>query len=168
VPSASEGAWFVVDVRDAAWETNDALGAACFLEPPERPFEQLGVNVRVLQPGRTRWIYHSESEQEDFLVLAGECLLLVEEQERPLRAWDFVHCPPGTAHAFVPTGETPCVMVMVGARSPGHGYHYPRSEVALRHGVGVEVETTSPREANADLPAWRDGRPDGWDVLPWA
>jgi len=110
--------WFVVNVRDAAWETG-AFGDACFFENGQAPFEQLGISVRVLWPGRSRWLYHAESAQEDFLVLSGEALLLVEEAERPLRPWDFVHCPPGTAHAFVAVGERPCAIVMVGARPPG-------------------------------------------------
>jgi uncharacterized cupin superfamily protein len=165
--------WFVVNVRDAAWETNARLGAMCAFEGEEAPFPQLGINVRVLRPGESRWLYHAEQNQEDFLVLAGECLLLVGDEERPLRAWDFVHCPPGTAHAFVPTGEGPCVIAMTGARSrewPGLGFVYPRSELALRHGAGVETETTSPAEAWAQLgiPAWKLERPDGWDDLPWA
>jgi uncharacterized cupin superfamily protein len=165
--------WFVVNLRDAAWETNDVLGAACFFEAGEAPFAQLGVNVRVLQPGRRRWLYHAESSQEDFLVVAGECVLLVEGQERPLAAWDFVHCPPGTAHAFVPTGDSPCVIVMAGARTAaplGTGIVYPRDDLALHHGVGVEVETTSLAEAWDELgiPEWSDARPDGWAGLPWA
>jgi mannose-6-phosphate isomerase-like protein (cupin superfamily) len=47
---------------------------------------------------------HRESHQEDFLVLAGECTLLVEDQERQLQAWDFVHCPPDTEHIFIGAG----------------------------------------------------------------
>jgi uncharacterized cupin superfamily protein len=165
--------WFVLNVRDAVWDTHDTLGAACHFEGEEVAFAELGVNVRVLSPGRTKWLYHAESGQEDFLVLAGECLLLVEGEERPLRAWDFVHCPPGTAHAFVATGAGPCVIVMVGARPPGwpgSGIVYPRSEVALRHGVGIENETSSPAEAWAalGLREWRPGRPADWDALPWA
>jgi uncharacterized cupin superfamily protein len=165
---ATDG-WFVVNVRDAAWETNEAFGAACFFEGGE-PFAELGINVRVLSPGRSRLLYHSESAQENFLVLAGECLLLVEDEERPLRAWDFVHCPPGTAHTFVATGDAPCVLVMTGVRAgawPEEGIVYPRSELALRHGVGVQTETRSPTEALAAFPRWRRGRPDGWSALPW-
>lgn len=163
---ATEG-WFVVNVRDAAWETH-AFGEACFFENPESPFEQLGVNVRVLWPGRSTWLYHTESAQEDFLVLSGQALLLVEEVERPLRAWDFVHCPPGTAHAFVAVGEAPCVILMVGARPPEHTYRYPRSDLALRHGVGVEAETSSPEEALAGFPAWQPRRERQWLGLPWS
>jgi mannose-6-phosphate isomerase-like protein (cupin superfamily) len=102
---ATDG-WFVVNVRDAAWETNDCVGAMCAFEGESAPFADLGINLRVLQPGRTKLLYHAESTQEDFLVLAGQCLLLVEDEERPLTAWDFVHCPPGTGHAFVPSGAT--------------------------------------------------------------
>jgi uncharacterized cupin superfamily protein len=168
---ATEG-WFVVNVRDAAWETNAHFGAMCGFEGEDAPFPDLGINVRVLQPGRSKWLYHSEDRQEDFLVLFGECLLLVEEEERPLRAWDFVHCPPGTPHAFVPRGDGPCVIVMTGTRGgewPGKGIVYPRSALAIRHGVGVETEVRSPREAWAQLgiPVWKLERPDGWDDLPW-
>jgi uncharacterized cupin superfamily protein len=163
--------WFVVNVRDAAWETNAHLGAMCAFEG-EAQFPQLGINVRVLLPG-ARGLYHAEKGQEDFLVLAGDCLLLVEDEERPLRAWDFVHCPSATAHAFVATGESPCVIVMVGARGsewPAAGFVYPRSELALRHGVGVETEVSSPAEAWAQrsLPPWKLERPKGWEDLPWA
>jgi uncharacterized cupin superfamily protein len=166
---ATDG-WFVVNVRDAAWETGP-FGAGCFFESEAVPFADLGVNVRVLRPGQSRWLYHAESGQEDFLVLVGECLLLIEDEERRLCAWDFVHCPPATAHAFVATGEGPCVIVMTGARGPHwpeRGLVYPRSELALQYDVGVEQETTSPREAWAGLPEWRYARPDDWDELPWA
>jgi uncharacterized cupin superfamily protein len=161
--------WFVVNARDAAWEVH-AIGAACFFEGEQSPFEQLGVNLRVLWPGRSTWRYHSEGYQEDFLVIAGECVLLVDEEERLLKTWDFVHCPAGTAHAFVATGDGPCIIVMAGARDAEWpaGIVFPRSDLALRHGVGVETETTSPDEASAGLPDWRRERPEGWDELPWA
>jgi uncharacterized cupin superfamily protein len=94
-------------------------------------------------------MYHAESSQEDFLVLSGECLLLVEGQERRLKAWDFVHCPPETEHIFVAAGARPCVIVMVGARPEGQSVRYPVSELARKHGAGVETETTDPREAYA-------------------
>ena len=163
--------WFVVNVRDAAWETNDQLGAMCAFEGASAPFADLGINLRVLRPGG-RGLYHAEPTQEDFLVLAGRCLLLVEGEERPLTAWDFVHCPPGTEHAFVPAADGPCILAMAGApRSSSAGtFVYPRSELALRHGVGVETETSSPREAQSQLgfPAWRYQRPEDWNTLPWA
>jgi uncharacterized cupin superfamily protein len=113
-------------------------------------------------------MYHAESAQEDFLVLAGQCLLVIEEQERRLRAWDFVHCPAGTRHIFVGVGEEPCVIFMTGSRRDGKTILYPRSEAALAHGAGVEAETARPADAYAPFSPWRVGRPDRWAQLPWA
>jgi uncharacterized cupin superfamily protein len=162
---ATEG-WFVVNVRDGRWVTNDVLGDAFIVEGDNVPF-QVGYTIAVLQPGQAGGRYHHESDQEDFLVLAGECLLLIEEEERPLKAWDFVHCPPGTDHSFVGAGDGPCVIFMTGARGENKEILYPRSEVALRHGAGVETTTSSPAEAYAPFPKWKDGRPQSWDGLPW-
>ncbi|MBA3329515.1 MAG: cupin domain-containing protein [Actinobacteria bacterium] len=156
--------WFVVNVRDAAWVTSNTFGAACIFEGDEAPFADLGFTLGVLSPGQPSGLYHSEANQEDFLVLAGECLLLVEGEERPLRAWDFVHCPAGTEHIFVGAGDCPCLIFMAGARAnwPDKGILYPRSELALRHCAGVETETSSPREAYAPFPKWQPGRPETW------
>ena len=153
--------WFVVNVHDAAWVTNEAMGAACIFEGDDSPFAELGFTLAVLQPGQPSGMYHGEANQEDFLVLHGECLLLIEGERRLLRQWDFVHCPPWAEHAFVGAGEGPCVIFMCGARQREGGVRYPRSEVALRHGAGVEVETREPREAYARFPEWKPGRPAG-------
>jgi uncharacterized cupin superfamily protein len=170
--------WFVVNVGEAAWIRNDAFGGRCNFESgprvlAERPdlepqrFADTGFTLAVLEPGKPSGMYHAESLQEDFLVLSGTCLLIVEEQERPLRAWDFVHCPAGTHHVFVGTGESPCVIFMTGARREGRTIAYPRSEPALARGAGVERDTDSPAEAYADFASWRLGRPDDWGELPW-
>ena len=171
--------WFVVNAAEAAWIRNDAFGGRCefessrriLAERPEaepRQFPQIGFTLAVLEPGKPSGMYHAESAQEDFLVLAGTCLLLIEEQERPLRAWDFVHCPPGTRHAFVGTGDGPCVVFMIGARRDGATIVYPLSKLARAHGTGVESETDSPATAYAPFPHWRLGRPAAWADLPWA
>jgi uncharacterized cupin superfamily protein len=171
--------WFVANVGELAWITNDAFGAACTFEsdvpvvrgrPELEPleFEQLGFTLSVHAPGQTSGLYHGESNQEDFLVLAGECLLLIEGEERRLRAWDFVHCPPWTQHIFVGAGEGSCAIFMIGARTREKHIVYPESELARRHGGGVESETSSPGEAYAPFPHWRAARPEGWDELPWA
>ena len=170
--------WFVVNAGEAAWVRNEAFGGRCVFESSarvlaERPdveprwFEQVGFTLAVLEPGKPSGMYHAESSQEDFLVLAGTCLLLIEEQERELRAWDFVHCPPGTRHSFVGTGDGPCVIFMTGARREGDTIVYPRSEAALARGAGVEAETPEPSVAYAPFPHWRLGRPDAWEALPW-
>ena len=162
---ATEG-WFVVNVRDGRWMTNDVLGDAFVVEGDDVSFPEVGYTIGILQPGQAGGRYHHESDQEDFLVLAGECLLLIEEEERPLKAWDFVHCPPGTDHSFVGAGDGPCVIFMTGARGKNKEIVYPRSELALSHGAGVEKETSSPPEAYAPFPKWKDGRPQSWDGLP--
>jgi uncharacterized cupin superfamily protein len=145
---AGEG-WFVLNAREAKW-FDGHFGAYTRFEGETR-FTQLGFNIGVLEPGQPACYYHGEDDQEDFLVLSGECLVLIEGQERPLKQWDFVHCPPWTEHVFVGAGEGPCAILAVGRRSDG-GVVYPRSEVALRHKAGVETETRVPREAYAEIP----------------
>jgi uncharacterized cupin superfamily protein len=170
--------WFVVNVADAAWLTNEAFGARCVFEADARvirgrgdlevqKFEQLGFTLAVIAPGQPSGLYHAESNQEDFLVLSGECLALVEGEERRLKAWDFLHCPPGTEHVFIGAGDGPCAIFMTGARSKDKRIAYPRSELARLHGAGVETETSSPSEAYAPLPHWQPGRPDRRQNLPW-
>jgi uncharacterized cupin superfamily protein len=153
--------WFVVNAREAQWIHNERFGAPVTFEGSSRlgcarSFMQLGINIQVMWPGQPNGYYHGEEGQEDFLVLRGEFLLLVEGQERPLKAWDFVHCPPWTEHVFVATGDGPCVFVGVGARTAGEGIVYPVSELALRYGAGAE-ETTSGEVAYAGAPETTPG-----------
>ena len=161
--------WFVVNVRDAEWFSSETRGAACWFaneygEPPIE-FPQLGINVTVLEPGQSS-VYHAEANQEAFLVLAGECRLLVEGEERRLRAWDFFHSPPWTEHAFVGAGDGPCVVLMVGAHvSPE--VRYPVSDLAARYGASVEKETSDPEQVYATAERFRRERPPYWSRLPW-
>src|SRR3954462_9763730 len=117
--------WFVVNTADAAWVTNEVYGGVCIFESDDfvlrgRPDLSeyvkpgAGFALRVLRPGRPADMYHAESVQEDFLVVMGECILIVEDEERHLRAWDFVHCPPGVAPTFVGAGDGPCVILCTG------------------------------------------------------
>jgi uncharacterized cupin superfamily protein len=148
---ASPG-WFVLNLADAAWERNERGGEWLSPEPEDARFEQYGIGPHVLQPGQPNGVYHSENMQEDFLVLSGECILVVEEEERRLKAWDFVHCAPGTRHIFIGAGDGPCAILMVGARGEGKKLHYPPSEAAARHGAAAPEETDSPQEAYRDWP----------------
>ena len=136
--------WYVVNAREARWQENDEFGGFVNFEGGVR-FAQLGFNIAVLAPGQPACMYHGEEDQEAFLVLAGEGLLLVEGEERPLRQWDFFHCPPWTEHVIVGAGEGPCVFVAVGGRRPGSSVRYPAVDVALKHGAGVREETSSGR-----------------------
>ena len=156
--------WFVRNVADSDWWVNEKFGNRTMLVPAG---SQVGVRVHVHEPGKPSTLYHRESEQEGFLVVEGECLLIVEGEERLLRAWDYFHCPPGTTHGFVGAGDGPCVVVTLGARTEGGTILYARDEVALGHDAGVEQETDAPREAYAPFPKWESSRPDEWDSLPW-
>ncbi|MGE0709773.1 MAG: cupin domain-containing protein [Planctomycetota bacterium] len=146
---AGPGGWFVLNLGEARWRAHPVFGTWCDLEGQRGRFAQLGLNVSVLEPGRPACLYHRETAQEGFLVLSGECLLLVEGQERRLRAWDYFHCPPGTAHVFVGAGDGPCAVLMVGARAPDMGLEYPVSALAERHGASAAETTDSPQAAYA-------------------
>ena len=143
--------WFVLNARDAVWMEGD-YGAYTRFEGEPR-FEQIGINIGVLAPGQPACMYHREDQQEDFLVLSGECLLLIEGEERHLKTWDFVHCPRWTEHVFVGAGDGPCAILAVGAR-PTKAVVYAESALAQRHRAGVANETTSPQEA------YKDSTPD--------
>jgi quercetin dioxygenase-like cupin family protein len=154
--------WFVVNVRDAAWVTNEVFGARCLFEADvpalrERPdlepqrFQHLGIKLAVFDPDQPSGLYHADSSEEDFLVLQGECVARIGAEERRLRQWDFLHCAPGTHHGFVGAGDGPCVLLMVGARFPGRTFDYP------------EQGANSSQEAYVRYPHWRPGpRPDAF------
>jgi uncharacterized cupin superfamily protein len=146
--------WFVLNARDSRWKEEGRLGAYCTFEGKRR-FPQLGINISVLGPGEAMGMYHRENAQEGFLVLSGECVLIVEGEERRLGRWDFFHCPGGTEHIIVGAGEEPAVVVAVGARGRGvgGGLRYPVSELAARYGASVERETSSPAEAYREIRA---------------
>jgi quercetin dioxygenase-like cupin family protein len=162
VPAAD--GWFVLNLRDAPWRHIDGRGAVCValddFEDERRPV-QLGVNPFVLQPGEPMSMYHWEADEEAFVVVSGEAVLIVEGEERRLRAWDFVHCPPHTKHVIVGAGTGPCVVIAVGARERDQ-LGFPVDEAAQRHGAGVEEETTDGGAAYASVPgreptAYREG-----------
>jgi uncharacterized cupin superfamily protein len=169
---ASEG-WFVVNVRDAEWLTSEngekqPSGSECAFEGRKIEFPQFGIRLHVLEPGEPNGFYHSESEQEDFLLLSGECRLLVEGEERILRQWDFFHSPAETEHIFVGAGDGPCVILMAGARAEPWTVRYPVSELAARYGASAKEETTDPDRAYVGFEPSRRERPSYWDRLPWA
>ena len=113
-------------------------------------------------------MYHWEADEESFLVLAGEAILIVEGEERPLRAWDFVHCPPETKHVIVGAGDSRCLLVAVGARDKSVGENwggYTVDEVAARHNASADEATTEPDEAYANVPKRQPTR-CGDDWLP--
>jgi uncharacterized cupin superfamily protein len=160
--------WFVLNARDAPWRARPGRGAGCLFEGTGRgqAFEQVGINLTTLAPGEPMALYHRENDQEDFLVLAGEALLIVEGQERPLRRWDLVHCPTGTAHTIIGAGEGPCLVLAVGARTASAGPDwgaYTVDDAAIRRGAGVERETSDGGEAYARFETTEETRyREGW------
>jgi uncharacterized cupin superfamily protein len=166
--------WFVLDAREARWRYREGKAVLSF--EGEAEFDQLGIALIVLAPGEPMAMYHWETDQEDFLVLSGEALLVVEGEERPLRQWDFVHCPAKTGHVIVGAGEAPSAILAVGAREhqttraadgtlqwrPDWGA-YTVDEAALRHGAGVEEETSDEEQAYARFPESKPSRyREGW------
>ena len=140
--------WFVSNAREARWLANE-LGAFCSFEDDDARFPEMGFSLNVVDPGRPMCMYHREPHQEGFLVLRGECLLIVEGEEVPLRQWDFFHCPADVAHVIVGAGKTPSLVLAVGSRLGPRGGAYPVDETAIAHGAGVETETSDPKEAYA-------------------
>jgi uncharacterized cupin superfamily protein len=132
------------------------------LEPEDAPWPDTGVNVQVMAPGQPNCRYHSEPVQEDFLVLHGECIVILGGEERRLRQWDFLHCPAGVEHVFVGAGDGPCAVLMIGSRRRDEP-HYPVSELAAKYDASVTSATDDPAEAYAD---WRR---EAWQPIasPW-
>ena len=167
--AASKG-WFVVNARDARWRTRPGRNSISFTGlteyEAETYFAQLGVNLLMLEPGVPNAMYHWETEQEAFFVLAGEALLIVEGQERPVEQWDFVHCPPETRHVFVGAGDGPCWILAMSSRelqAAGPWGAYVADEVARRYGASVEADTQDAEVAYAHLQAAEPSRyRDGW------
>jgi uncharacterized cupin superfamily protein len=164
--------WFVMNAREARWIERDGRGKSLPFTgwtdtEVETYFPQVGIQLFVLGPGEPIGMYHWEADQEDFLLLAGEALVIIEGKERSLRQWDFVHCPPQTRHMIVGAGDRPCIVLAVGAREhigePCSGGAYTVDETALRHGAGVEEETSDADLAYARFPASEPMRyRDGW------
>ncbi len=110
------------------------------------------MHVHVLMPGEASGYYHAEEAQEGFLVLSGECIAVVESQERLMRQWDYLHSPPGTAHITVGAGAAPFAILMFGSPDSSRKVEWIANEVAARHGASVARTTADAREACEDLP----------------
>jgi uncharacterized cupin superfamily protein len=143
--------WFVVNARDARWLRNRMRSVCRFGGEGEAHFDDLGVSLYWLQPGQPMSLYHHEAGQEDFFVLAGECMLVIEGEERPLQTWDFVHCPPRTSHTIVAVGQGPALVFAVGARKEKGSARYPVDPAAIAHGAGVPDQSATAQEVYASF-----------------
>jgi len=161
----ADDGWWVLNLGEIAWESAEGNGTFCIFEAPSAPSPVMGIGVHIVGPGEANGLYHAEDTQEGFLVLSGECLLIVEGQERRLRPWDYFHCPPGTAHITVGSGEAPCAILMVGARREGRPIHYPVEPLAARFGASVTTPSDSPKEAYAGMAPFVPAR-SPWPLEP--
>jgi uncharacterized cupin superfamily protein len=142
---------FIVNVADAQATARPARAIAIDFESADTRWPDTGVNIMIMQPGQPNCLYHREPVQEDFLVLHGECLAIVDGEERPMRQWDLLHCPAGIDHVFVGAGDGPSAVLMIGSRRLDEA-HYPVNEVAAKYGASVQTATDVPDAAYAD---WR-------------
>ena len=149
----------VINLADAPAAAHPSRSTIIDWEPEDAPWPDTGVNVQIMQPGQPNCRYHSEPVQEDFLVLRGECIAIIDGVETPLKQWDFFHCPAGVEHVFVGAGTGPCAVLMIGSRRRDEA-HYPVSEVAAKYDASVTEATDDPEQAYAD---WRQ---TPWERVP--
>lgn len=156
--------WYVLNAREGSWRERGPRGRV--KELVESDDEPVGANLFVLEPGQPMSMYHWEADQEGFLVLSGDALLIVEDQEHPLRQWDYFHCPPPVPHTIVGAGSGPCAILAIGAREHQSGPDwggYPYSEVAMKHDASAEEATAKPEVAYARFPdSEATEYQDGW------
>jgi mannose-6-phosphate isomerase-like protein (cupin superfamily) len=149
---AADAGWFIENIADLRWQSVSGGGTWCAYESPGASSPLLGIGVHILYPGDKPGYYHSESNQEGFLVLSGECIAIVEGEEHRMGPWDYFHCPPGTAHITVGAGDEPCALLMAGTRSPDAKIRYLVDPTAAKYGASVDTESDSPREVYANRP----------------
>jgi quercetin dioxygenase-like cupin family protein len=154
----ADDGWFILNLAEIGWDRVEGGGVWCSFEAPSARSPLLGIGVHVLWPGEAPGMYHAESNQEGFLVLSGECIAVVEGEGRRMKRWDYLHCPPGTAHITIGAGDEPCAILMVGTRAPDSTIHYPVEPAAAAYGASVETPTDVPREAYAGRPPIESAR----------
>jgi uncharacterized cupin superfamily protein len=148
--------WFVRNISEMKWSERPQRG---FLTEFVADDDQVAVNLFVLGPGESMSMYHWEADQEGFLVLSGEALLIVEDEEHPLRQWDYFHCPVPVPHTIIGAGSGPSAILALGAREHQRGSDwggYPYSDVAMKYDASTEGETTDPDVAYARFPDGQD------------
>jgi uncharacterized cupin superfamily protein len=151
---AVDGGWFILNLGEMAWETVPGFGVWCGFDGPESQTStrRVGVHIHVLKPGEANGYYHAEAEQEGFVVLSGECVAVVEGQERRMRRWDYLHSPAGTRHITIGAGEEPCAILMFGSPDPSRKVEWIADENAAKYGASVAYTTDRDTEAYGELP----------------
>jgi uncharacterized cupin superfamily protein len=152
--------WFLVNARDVRWRESKGRGVSSNFGG-DTLFAQLGVGITVVGPNEPTTSYHWESNEEDFLVLRGGGIAILDGEEHRLRQWDAIHCPPGVVHAFV-GGPEGLVLFGVGARENPDAGSYIADPLAARYGAAPERDTEDPREAYKSFPPREPVRYGGW------
>jgi mannose-6-phosphate isomerase-like protein (cupin superfamily) len=164
--------WFIMSALETRWFDKPGQGHSVSLTgyneyEAETFFPMLGMSIRVAGPGDATTTYHWETEQEGFLVLSGEGIAIIEGEERPLKQWDFVHCPPGTRHAFA-GGEPPLVLLCASSRQfqkDGPWGYYCFDETAAKYNAASPEDTQDGEIAYARFAEVRKTRYPG-GLLP--
>jgi uncharacterized cupin superfamily protein len=151
----ADDGWFILNLGEMRWETVPGFGVWRDFDWAKKPGGEpgIGVHIHALQPGENFGYYHAEDAQEGFIVLSGECLAVVEGQERQMRQWDYLHSPPDTAHVIIGGGDEACVLLMFGSPDSRRKVEWIADETAAKHGASVERTTGRDTEAYGDLPA---------------
>jgi uncharacterized cupin superfamily protein len=153
----------VINVAEGRTNAHPRRATVIDFEPEDGLWADTGMNIQIMEPGVPNCRYHSEPVQEDFLVLHGECIVILEGEERHLKQWDLVHCPAGVEHVFVGAGDGPCAVLMIGSRREDAA-HYPVNELAAKYDASVASPTDEPAVAYAD---WRAEAPWSSPPNPW-
>jgi uncharacterized cupin superfamily protein len=148
----ADDGWYILNLSEIRWATVPGGGTWCGFGSPDHPSDRIGIGVHILWPGDAPGFYHEEDDLEGFLVLSGECIAIVEGQERRMGPWDYLHSPSGTRHIMVGAGDGPCAILMYGTRHEDATILYPVDAAAAKHGWSVATETDSPDEAYKDRP----------------
>jgi uncharacterized cupin superfamily protein len=156
---ATDG-WFILNAADAVGWSRKEGATHVFFESDDSEFPHFGIGIAQLAADVPNCLYHREDRQEGFLVLEGEPLLLIEGEERRLKQWDYVHCPPDAEHVVVGPGT----VLMIGDRSPDEKVHYPVSELAGKYGASAVEPSDDPKEAYPAAGWSRDWKPV---KMPW-
>ena len=140
----------VDEVEGADWRIGDDVGGLSKELGAVAGSRFAGLNLDIVPPGllNTTPHYHS-AEEELFVVLAGEGMLLLGDAEHPVRAGHVVARPAGTkiAHAFR-AGPEGISVLLYGTREPNDITYYPRSGIFALRGIGLvaRLEPVSPDE----------------------
>lgn len=96
-----------------------------------------GVNLTRLPPGAASALRHAHEKQDEFVyILEGECVLVTDAGESPMRAGMCAGFRAGTgdAHHLVNRGAADCLYLEIGDRTLFEHVTYPDDDLMIRPG----------------------------------